>query len=265
VLQTTSCPPARRGWQAENLVKGSSQRQGDRAALSQIYRRDGMVSFCDQDNTRKPQVRTLAGGEVLRLVNRHTQPLHFQRVKNFALLDAKAKRLIQLLKLTLESRLPGPDPPASGASVLCERCGKEIIILARMVEPSHHRLCCFSPSSRVELISSSSPSGWKDEAASAQPAIDWADGLMASPPWSRLNLDFVIQTSNLKQRFGQTDPSRVDDSDQLRSNQGQNLQVCLHCRNARDLRAFPALANACQNSPVGQDAGNSELPIRSGA
>ncbi len=54
----------------------------------------------------------------------------------------------------------------------------------------------------------------------------WPDG---QNPWSSLDLDFVSQPRNLKQWLGETDPSRIADFDQLRSNHGHTLQTCSHC------------------------------------
>jgi hypothetical protein len=89
----------------------------------------------------QPWVRTLPGGEFLWLLLRHVLPRRFRRARDFGLLHANAKRLIQLLQLTLQMRLPRPDPLPPRPLVLCDRCGKVMTILARMVEPSHHRLC----------------------------------------------------------------------------------------------------------------------------
>jgi hypothetical protein len=106
-----------------------------------IADQDGKVSFCYQDNNGKRQVRTLPGGEFLWLLLRHVLPRRFRRSRDFGLLHANAKRLIQLLQLTLQMRLPRPDPLPPRPLVLCERCGNAMTIMARMVEPSHHRLC----------------------------------------------------------------------------------------------------------------------------
>jgi hypothetical protein len=103
--------------------------------------RDGKVSFCYQDNKGNRQVRTLPGGEFLWLLLKHVLPRRFRRVRDFGLLHANAKRLIQLLQLTLHMRVPRPEPQPPRPAVLCDRCGQVMTILARMVEPSHHRLC----------------------------------------------------------------------------------------------------------------------------
>ncbi len=50
----------------------------------------------------------------------------------------------------------------------------------------------------------------------------WPDG---QNPWRRLDLDFASQPRNLKQRFCETDPSRVADFDKLRSNHGHSLRT----------------------------------------
>jgi len=70
----------------------------------------------------------------------------------------------------------------------------------------------------------------------------WPDG---QNPWSSLDLNFVAQARNLKQRLGETDPSRITDFDKLRSNQGNP------CRRAHIVFTLatsaqpPVLANAC--------------------
>lgn len=106
-----------------------------------ISDRDGKVSFYYQDNKGKRQIRTLPGGEFLWLLLKHVLPRRFRRVRDFGLLHANAKRMIQLLQLALQMRLPPPSPLPQRPPILCDRCGKVMAILARMVEPSHHRLC----------------------------------------------------------------------------------------------------------------------------
>ena len=69
-----------------------------------IADRDGKVRFCYQDNKGKHQVRTLLGGEFLWLLLKHVLPRRFRRVRDFGLLHANAKRMIQLLQLTLPYR-----------------------------------------------------------------------------------------------------------------------------------------------------------------
>jgi hypothetical protein len=109
-----------------------------------IADRDGKVSFCYRDNKGKRQVRTLPGGEFLWLLLRHVLPRRFRRVRDFGILHANAKRLIQLLQLTLHMRVPAPDPLPQRPPVLCDRCGEVMTILSRMVQLSQFsqpRLC----------------------------------------------------------------------------------------------------------------------------
>jgi len=61
----------------------------------------------------------------------------------------------------------------------------------------------------------------------------WPDG---QNPWSSLDLDFVNQPRNLKQRLGQADPPRVADFYQLGSNHDQPPKTCSHCSNVGGLR-----------------------------
>ena len=106
-----------------------------------IADQNGKVSFRYQDNQGKQQVRTMAGGEFLWLLLRHVLPRRFRRVRDFGLLHANAKRLIQLLQLALQMRVPRPNPLPPRPPVLCQRCGMAMTIMARMLETSHHRLC----------------------------------------------------------------------------------------------------------------------------
>ena len=109
-----------------------------------IADRDGKVSFCYRDNKGKRQVRTLPGGEFLWLLLRHVLPRRFRRVRDFGILHANAKRMIQLLQLTLHMRVPAPDTLPQRPPVLCDRCGEVMSILARMVPLSQFsppRLC----------------------------------------------------------------------------------------------------------------------------
>jgi hypothetical protein len=107
-----------------------------------IADRDGMVSFCYQDNKGKRQVRALPGGEFLRLLLKHVLPRRFRRVRDFGILHTNAKRLIQLLQLALHMRvppseplpLPLPLPLPPRPPVHCDRCGEVMTILARMVQ-----------------------------------------------------------------------------------------------------------------------------------
>jgi hypothetical protein len=95
---------------------------------------DDMVSFCYQDNKGQRQIRTLPGGEFLWLLLKHVLPRRFRRVRDFGILHAKARRLIQLLLLALHMRVPPPDPVPLRPAVHCVRCGEVMTILARMVQ-----------------------------------------------------------------------------------------------------------------------------------
>lgn len=112
-----------------------------------IADRDGIVSFCYQDNKGKRQVRILPGGEFLWLLLKHVLPRRFRRVRDFGILHSNANRLIQLLQLTLHMRVPPPDPLPACPPVHCDRCGEVMTILARIVQinqlsiPSPSRRC----------------------------------------------------------------------------------------------------------------------------
>jgi hypothetical protein len=93
-----------------------------------------MVSFCYQDNKGKNQIRTLPGGEFLWLLLKHVLPRRFRRMRDYGMLHANAKRLIQLLQLSLHMRVPPPEPLPPRQQVHCDRCGEVMTILARMVQ-----------------------------------------------------------------------------------------------------------------------------------
>jgi len=61
----------------------------------------------------------------------------------------------------------------------------------------------------------------------------WPDGQNS---WSSLDLDFVSQPRNLKQRLGEADPPRVADFDQLRSNHDLTPKTCSHCSHVGSFR-----------------------------
>ena len=89
-----------------------------------ISNRDGKVSFCYRDNNRKRQTRTLAGGDCLWLLLKHVLRRRFRRLRDYGLLHAKAKRLIQPLQMTLHKRVPPPTTPMPPRPpLLCDRCG----------------------------------------------------------------------------------------------------------------------------------------------
>jgi hypothetical protein len=101
-----------------------------------IEDRDSKVRFYYRDNKGKRQVRTLPGGEFLRLLLRHVLPRRFRHARYFGILHANAKRLFQLLQLTLPVRVAAPNPLPQRPPVLCDRCGEVMTILARMVQLS---------------------------------------------------------------------------------------------------------------------------------
>jgi hypothetical protein len=106
-----------------------------------IADRDGKVSFCYVDNKGKRQIRTLPGGEFLWLLLRHVLPRRFRRVRDFGLLHANARRLIQMLQLVLHMHVPPPQPIPARPEVICDRCGQVMTILARMVTTNLPMLC----------------------------------------------------------------------------------------------------------------------------
>ena len=86
----------------------------------------------------------------------------------------------------------------------------------------------------------------------------WPDG---QNPWSSLDLDFVSQPRNLKQRLGEAYPSRVADFDQPRSNHDHNRQTCSHCSHVGNDRASPALANNAIHQARHHEVLVSSLPL----
>jgi hypothetical protein len=103
--------------------------------------KNGIVSFSYRDNNGKRHVRRLPGAEFLWLLLKHVLPRRFRRVRDFGLLHANAKTLIQALQLILHMPTAPPVLIQPRPAVLCERCGKPMAIMARLLEPGHHRLC----------------------------------------------------------------------------------------------------------------------------
>ena len=102
---------------------------------------DGKVSFCYQDNQGQRQIRTLPGGEFLWLLLKHVLPRRFRRVRDFGILHANGKQMLQLLQLVLHLPVPPPRSLPHRPPVFCELCGQVMTVLARQVQPSQHRLC----------------------------------------------------------------------------------------------------------------------------
>jgi hypothetical protein len=68
-------------------------------------------------------------------------PRRFRRVRDFGLLHANAKILIQALQLILHRPALPPVLYQPRPAELYERCGKPMAIVARLLEPGHRRLC----------------------------------------------------------------------------------------------------------------------------
>lgn len=102
---------------------------------------DGQITFRYKNNRGEPKTRTLPGAELLWLLLQHVLPRRFRRVRDFGILHANSKRLIQLLQMVLRVVVsPSPTPPER-TPVLCERCGNRMTIIARQLQLGDHRLC----------------------------------------------------------------------------------------------------------------------------
>ena len=96
--------------------------------------KNGQVTFRIKTNEGEDVIQTLSGGEFLWLLLQHVLPRRFRRVRDYGILHANAKRLIQLLQLALHMRVPPPEPLPPRPPVHCDRCGAVMTILARMVQ-----------------------------------------------------------------------------------------------------------------------------------
>jgi hypothetical protein len=101
----------------------------------------GEVSFRYKDNQGQQQIRTLPGAEFLWLLLRHVLPRRFRRVRDFGLLHANCKRLVQLLQLVLRVPVSSPRLILQRSPVLCQSCGKAMTVIARMLRITEHQLC----------------------------------------------------------------------------------------------------------------------------
>lgn len=101
----------------------------------------GEVSFSYKDNRGQQQIRTMPGGEFLWLLLRHVLPRRFRRVRDFGILHANCKRLVQLLQLVLRVPMPSPRLTLQRSPVLCQSCGKAMTLIARMLRITDHQLC----------------------------------------------------------------------------------------------------------------------------
>ncbi|QPN60863.1 transposase [Synechococcus sp. CBW1002] len=94
-----------------------------------------------KSQTTSEQIRTMPGAEFLWLLLRHVLPRRFRRVRDFGILHANCKRLVQLLQLVLKVPIPSPRLPLQRSPVLCQSCGKAMTLIARMVRIPEHQLC----------------------------------------------------------------------------------------------------------------------------
>lgn len=102
---------------------------------------NGIVTFQYVDNEGQEMTRSLPGGEFLWLLLLHVLPRRFRRVRDFGLLHANAKRLVQIVQLILNVRLPWPKPPREKTPILCPKCGGLMQILAVRLRVDSPLLC----------------------------------------------------------------------------------------------------------------------------
>ena len=84
---------------------------------------DAKTSFRYMDNKGEQQTRTLPGAEFLWLLLQHVLPQRFRRVRDFGILHANSKRLIQLLQILLRVVVPQPTSKPERPPILCQHCG----------------------------------------------------------------------------------------------------------------------------------------------
>jgi hypothetical protein len=102
---------------------------------------DGVVTFQYVDNEEQEKTRSLPGGEFLWLLLLHVLPRRFRRVRDFGLLHANAKRLVQIVQLILNVRLPWPKPPREKTPIICPKCGALMHLLAVRLRADSPLLC----------------------------------------------------------------------------------------------------------------------------
>jgi hypothetical protein len=104
---------------------------------------DGVVTFQYVDNEGQEKTRSIPGGEFLwlLLLLLHVLPRRFRRVRDFGLLHANAKRLVQIVQLILNVRLPWPKPPREKTPIICPDCGALMHLLAVRLRADSPLLC----------------------------------------------------------------------------------------------------------------------------
>ncbi|WP_399213883.1 transposase [Synechococcus sp. RedBA-s] len=83
----------------------------------------------------------MPGAEFLWRLLRHVLPRRFRRVRDYALLHANCKRLVQLLQLVLRVPIPSQRLTLQRSPVLCQSCGKAMRLIAGMIRITDHQLC----------------------------------------------------------------------------------------------------------------------------
>lgn len=101
----------------------------------------GQVTFRTKDNQGHTIVQRVPGGEFLWLLLRHVLPKRFRRVRDFGLLHANAKSLIQRLQLLMNVAPTPPAPPIPKPPVLCPTCGHAMALTAIRVKGITPLLC----------------------------------------------------------------------------------------------------------------------------
>ncbi|MFM1797817.1 MAG: hypothetical protein RLZZ117_95 [Cyanobacteriota bacterium] len=89
----------------------------------------GIITFRIKENAGQEVIQSLPGAEFLWRLLLHVLPKRFRRVRDFGLLHGNAKRLILLLQLVLNVRLPWAAPPREPTPLLCPRCGGVLKLL----------------------------------------------------------------------------------------------------------------------------------------
>jgi hypothetical protein len=130
------------------VVDCKSVGQGDQALIylgKYLYRgvlsehnilsaENGSVTFRYTENTGVRKTRTLPGAEFLWLLLQHVLPKGFRRARDYGFLHANSKRMIQLLQLLLRVIIH-PVVQTTRATIYCQHCGAEMIIVATRIYP----------------------------------------------------------------------------------------------------------------------------------
>jgi hypothetical protein len=91
---------------------------------------NGQVTFRYIDNQRRARTRTLSGADFLWLLLQHVLPKGFRRARDYGLLHANSKPLIQLLRWIFPAAFEQPGEKPQRPPIRCPACGGVMAIIA---------------------------------------------------------------------------------------------------------------------------------------